>query len=59
MNKSSEGKIFTAVEFTPDGQELLVAQYDGAIKVMDTTTGNWIKLTSPLKTSERKGQPIT
>lgn len=58
-SKNSEGKIFTAIEFTPDGNEILIAQYDGGIKIMDAHTGTFIKLNSPLKTSERKGYPIT
>ncbi len=36
VGKNSDGKIFTAVEFTPDGYEILVAQYNGEIKIMDS-----------------------
>uniref|UniRef100_A0A7S3CT12 Cilia- and flagella-associated protein 251 n=1 Tax=Strombidium rassoulzadegani TaxID=1082188 RepID=A0A7S3CT12_9SPIT len=57
--KNTDGHIFTSIEFTPDGKEILIAQYDGGIKVMDAQTGQYIKLNTPLKTSERKGYPIT
>lgn len=57
--KHEEARVFTAIEFTPDGSEILVAQYDGNIKVMDSRTGTFIKLNSALKTSDRKGSPIT
>jgi WD40 repeat protein len=58
-NKNSDGKIFTRIEFTTDGSEILVAQTNGEIKILDSQTGHWKKLNSPLKTSDRKGYPIT
>jgi len=58
-SKNSDGKVFTAVEFTPDGSEILVAQYNGEIRIMDSQTGQFKKLNTPLKTSDRKGYPIT
>lgn len=58
--KNSDGKIFTAIEFTPDGYEILVAQYNGEIKIMDSQTGKFKKLNTPLKTTEKpRGYPIT
>ena len=59
--KNSDGKIFTCIEFTPDGKEILVAQYNGEIKIMDSETGKFKKLgAQPLKTREDKpGPPIT
>ena len=58
--KGSDGKVFTCIEFTPDGQEILVAQYNGYIKIMDAQTGNFKKLNTELKVSEKvKGYPIT
>lgn len=60
LEKNSDGKIFTAVEFTPDGYEILVAQYNGEIKIMDSQTGKFKKLNTPLKTTEKpRGYPIT
>ena len=58
-NKNPDGKIFTRIEFTTDGSEILVAQTNGEIKILDSQTGHWKKLNSPLKTSDRKGYPIT
>ena len=45
-------KFFTCMEFTPDGSEILVAQYSGEIKVMDSETVTFKKLNTPLKVSE-------
>ena len=58
-SKNADGKVFTAIEFTPDGTEILVAQYNGEIRIMDSQTGQFKKLNTPLKTSDRKGYPIT
>ena len=41
-------KIFTVMEFTPDGSELLIGQSDGEIKVVDPITAKYKKLTQPL-----------
>ena len=57
-HKSADGRIFTAIEFTPDGQEILVAQYNGEIKIMDSATGHFKKLNTPLRTSDSKGSPV-
>jgi WD40 repeat protein len=35
---NSDFKYFPCMEFTPDGTEILVAQYNGDIKVMDAET---------------------
>ena len=37
-NKGSGFRFFTCIEFTPDGNEILVAQYNGDIRVMDAET---------------------
>ena len=37
--KGAGTKIFTAIQFTPDGTEILVATYNGEIKIMDALTG--------------------
>lgn len=59
-NKNNDGKVFTAIEFTPDGQEVLVAQYNGEIKLMDALTGQFKKMNTALKTTrESRGSPIT
>lgn len=34
-SKGAGNKIFTAIQFTPDGTEILVALYNGEIKIMD------------------------
>ena len=57
--KKEDHKIFTRVEFTIDGSEILVAQTNGEIRILETQNGQWKKLNSPLKTSETKRQPIT
>ena len=57
--KNAGNKVFTAIEFTPDGTEILVAQYNGEIKIMESQTGLFKKLNAPLRTSDRKGYPIT
>lgn len=58
--KNSDGRIFTCIEFTPDGEEILVAQYNGEIKIMDSKTGKFKKMNQALKTTEKpKGFPIT
>jgi len=57
-SKIEGGKYFTAIEFTPDGREVLVAQYNGEIKIMDSSTGEFLKLNTAPKTSDNKGYPI-
>jgi len=52
-NKGIDFKYFTAIEFTPDGNEILIAQHNGDIKVMDSETVQFKKLNTPLKISER------
>jgi WD40 repeat protein len=50
---------FTAIEFTPDGMEILVAStLNGEIKVMDSTTGFFKKLNTPPRTSDGRGHPV-
>lgn len=39
---------FTTLSFTPDGDEILVGQQNGFIKVMDSNTGLYKNLTTPL-----------
>jgi WD40 repeat protein len=51
-------KIFTTMEFTPDGTELLVGQRDGKIQVIEPTSGKYKKLAQPLKVSEEKSPAI-
>jgi len=41
------------MEFTPDGSEILVAMYNGDIKVLDADTVQFKTLNPPLKLSER------
>jgi WD40 repeat protein len=57
-HKQADGKIFTAIEYTPDGQEILVALHHGEIKVMDSATGAFKKLNTPPRTSDNKGHPV-
>jgi len=38
LKKGEDFKYFTAIEFTPDGNEILVATYNGDIKLMDSQT---------------------
>ena len=56
--RRTDHRIFTCIEFTPDGQEILVAQYNGEIKIMDSATGEFKKLNTPLRTSDSKGSPV-
>jgi len=51
--KNTEFKYFTCMEFTPDGSEVLIAVYNGDIKVMDADTVQFKTLNPPLKLSER------
>jgi len=57
-NKIEGGKFFTAIEFTPDGTEILVPCYNGEIKIMDAQSGEFKKVNTPPKTSDNKGFPI-
>jgi WD40 repeat protein len=34
---------FTAIQFTPDGEELLIGQSNGCIQIMDPNTGTYRK----------------
>lgn len=47
------------MQFTPDGEELLIGKTNGFILVMDPNTGAYKKLSMPLKTTENKQYPIT
>lgn len=47
-------EVFTSMEFTPDGEELLIGKTNGFILVMDPNTGAYKKLSMPLKTTENK-----
>jgi len=59
-SKGKDFKYYTLVEFTPDGQELLVAQWNGDIKILDIHTCTFKKLNTPLKTTDRATRyPIT
>lgn len=51
---SADQKLYTVMEFTPDGTELLVGQRDGAIKVFDPNTGKQKKMSQPLTCSYDK-----
>ena len=50
--KSAANKLFTTLEFTPDGDELLVGQSNGIIKIIDPETGKYKELAQPLKLSD-------
>jgi len=52
-SKSSTVKFFTAIEFASDGDEILIAQNNGDIKVMDSETVQFKKLNTPLKISDQ------
>jgi WD40 repeat protein len=52
-------KFFTTMEFTPDGSELLIGQYNGYIQVLDPKTGEPKKVATQLRTSENNFHPIT
>lgn len=54
--KDDSFKYFTCIEFTPDGQEILVAQHNGDIKVIDAETVQFKKLNTPLKISDRSNK---
>jgi cilia- and flagella-associated protein 251 len=59
-SKGKDFKYYTLVEFTPDGQELLVAQWNGDIKILDIHTCLFKKLNTALKTTDRATRyPIT
>ena len=45
--------FFTCIEFTPDGTEILIAQHNGEVRVMDAETVQFKKMNTPLKLSER------
>lgn len=59
-HKGGDGRIFTAIEYTPDGQEILVASTIlGEIKVMEAETGKFKKLNTPPRTSDGgRGHPV-
>ena len=42
--KSQRNKIFTTLEFTPQGDELLVGQSNGTIQIIDPETGKYKEL---------------
>ena len=50
--------MFTCIEYTPDGQEILVAMTNGEIKVMDAATGVFKKPNTPPRTSDNKPFPV-
>ena len=50
--KSQRNKIFTTLEFTPQGDELLVGQSNGTIQIIDPETGKYKELSQPLKVSD-------
>lgn len=52
--EQDNSKVFTVMEFTPDGTELLIGQRDGKIQVVDPITAKYKKLTQPLKVSYDK-----
>ncbi len=47
------------MQFTPDGEELLIGKTNGFIMVMNPNDGTYKKLSMPLKTTENKQSPIT
>ena len=50
--RANRYKLFTCIEFTPDGTELLVGQSNGFIQVIDPTTGQYKKMTTDLQVTE-------
>lgn len=53
-DQSQKVQVFTTMQFTPDGEELLIGKTNGFILVMDPNTGSYKKLSMPLKTTENK-----
>lgn len=51
-DKNQDFRYFTCMEFSSSTNELLMAQYNGEIKVCDAETLTFKKLNSPLKVSE-------
>ena len=51
-SKQSDGKVFTAIEFTPDGHEILVAHHSGEIKIMNSEEGQFKNPNPVPRTSE-------
>jgi len=55
----AEGKkLFTVMEFTPDGNELLIGQKNGYIKVVDPTTAKYKKLSQELFVAYEKDPAV-
>ena len=50
--------MFTCLEFTPQGDELLVGKRDGTIEIIDLDAGKFKELAQPLKVSENKSSYI-
>ena len=53
-NASDNDKVFTVMEFTPDGTELLIGQKNGKIRVVDPITAKYKKQTQELRVSYDK-----
>ena len=53
-NQEDNAKLFTVMEFTPDGTELLIGQKNGKILIYDPATGEYKKLTQELRVSYDK-----
>lgn len=56
--KKDKGPIYTCLEFTPDGTELLVGHYKGYIHIVDPQTGQFKEQTQELVTSETEGRKL-
>lgn len=58
-SKESEStKLFTVMEFTPDGSELLIGQTNGTIRVLDPVTGKYKRSLQPLQVSYDKSPAV-
>lgn len=51
--KKEQKKLFTCIEFTPQGDELLVAKANGCIEIIDPETGKYKNLQQPLSVAEK------
>ena len=56
--KKEVRKVFTCIEFTPQGDELLVAKANGVIEIIDPETGKYKNLQQTLKVSDTKSPYI-
>jgi len=55
-SKIDRSKLYTCIAFTPDGNELIVCQSDGHIKVMDMKTSQFKEYVQQLKVSDNQNK---